>query len=245
MQGFISHKFNKRILCILILFVMIYTIFSFSPKTMIKSYGATYTYSKSSNNLPSNFDTIYPGYRILLNTLVSEHPNWTFKLLETNLDWNTVLNCESIHGKNLVQPGFYTSDWGCSCGGVYDDPWKCASRSAVEYMMDPRNFLNGYDVFQFQEITSVYGGETKEEIRKIIEGTFMDTDTYREDCIKGIMEASKLYNISPYFIASKIIQEQGTNGSSLSSGQGYNGQYEGYYNLFNMGAYPHDERRKS
>ena len=150
---------------------------SIMPLTAIKSYGATYTYTNNSNNLPADFDAKYPNYRILINTLVQEHPNWTFKLYETGLDWNTVLNYESKHGKNLVQPGYYTSEWGCSCNVAYDGEWKCASRSAIEYMMDPRHFLNSYDVFQFQDLSSA-SGDSK-AIASMIAGTFMDTNAHR------------------------------------------------------------------
>lgn len=234
MQKLYNKTVNK-ILCILILFVMIFTMLSIMPLTAIKSYGATYTYTNNSNNLPADFDAKYPNYRILINTLVQEHPNWTFKLYETGLDWNTVLNYESKHGKNLVQPGYYTSEWGCSCNVAYDGEWKCASRSAIEYMMDPRHFLNSYDVFQFQDLSSA-SGDSK-AIASMIAGTFMDTNAHRDECIRAIMESAQEYGISPYFIASKIIQEQGNNGSVLSSGEGYNGKYVGYYNLFNIGAY--------
>ena len=226
---------NKRIICILILFVMIYTMLGIIPQTSIKSYGATYTYTSKTNDLPSDFDSKYPNYRILINTLASEHPNWTFKLYETGLDWNTVLDNESKHGKNLVQPGYYTPEWGCSCNVAYDGPWKCASRAAIEYMMDPRNFLNNYDIFQFQDLSSSSGDQ--KAIETMIAGTFMDTREHRDECIRAIMESAKEYGISPYFITSKIIQEQGNNGSVLSEGRGYNGQYVGYYNLFNIGAY--------
>ena len=41
--------------------------------------------------------------------------------------------------------------------------------------------------------------------------------------------------MSPYSIASKIIQEVGTKGSNSVSGT-YSG-YEGYYNFYNLGAY--------
>ena len=44
------------------------------------------------------------------------------------------------------------------------------------------------------------------------------------------------YNINPFYIIGKILQEQGSGASALCSGQGYNGQYVGYYNLFNIGA---------
>ena len=228
-------KTSKIISYILILFIMIYTLFSFMPQMSIKSYGATYTYNSNSNDLPSDFDRKYPNYRILINTLVAEHPNWTFKLYETGLDWNTVLNYESVHGKNLVEPDYYTPEWGCSCNVAYDGHWKCASRSAIEYMMDPRHFLNSYDVFQFQDLSSSSGD--RNAIASMISGTFMDTSSHRNECIQAIMEAASEYGISPYFITSKIIQEQGNNGSVLSSGEGYNGKYVGYYNLFNIGAY--------
>ena len=236
-------QFNKKILCILILFVIIYTCFSFTKQTQIVSYGATYTYTNSSNNLPANFNEIYPGYITLINTLVKNHPTWTFNLYETGLDWNTVISNESKHGKNLVEVGYYTSDWGCSCNKAYDgEDWKCASHLAVSHMMDPRNFLNEYDVFQFQELNSSNGDESA--VRAMISGTFMDTEDHRENSVKGIMDAATTYNINPYFITSKIIQEQSSGGSVLSSGQGYdlNGdgvnEYVGVYNLFNIGAYP-------
>ena len=236
MKRYSRRQLNKRVLCVLILFVMIYTILNIIPQTTIKSYGATYTYTSSSNDLPSDFDSRYPNYRTLVNTLAVLHPNWTFKLYETGLDWNTVLNYESVHGKNLVQPGYYTPDWGCSCNVAYDGPWKCASRAAIEYMMDPRHFLNGYDIFQFQDLSASSGDSNA--IASMISGTFMDTDAHRSECIQAIMESAQQYGISPYFIASKIIQEQGNTGSVLSSGEGYNGNYVGYYNLFNIGAYP-------
>lgn len=236
-------QFNKKILCILILFVIIYSLISFNRKTQIVSHGATYTYTNSSNNLPANFDQMYPGYRTLINTLAINHPNWTFNLYETGLDWNTVISNESRHGKNLVQVGYYTSEWGCSCNTAYDGAsWKCASHNAVSYMMDPRHFLNEYDIFQFQELNSSNGDEAA--VRSMISGTFMDSDANREHAVKGIMDAATTYNINPYFITSKIIQEQSNSGSVLSLGQGYdvNGdginEYVGAYNLFNIGAYP-------
>lgn len=237
-----QNKKNKKIISILILFVLTYILIN---SILINiSYATTYTYTKDSNDLPKDFDLKYPGYRTLINTVVTEHPNWTINLVETGLDWNTVLDNESKHGKNLVQPGYYTQDYGCSCGVAYDGPWKCASRQAVEYMMDPRNFINSYDIFQFQDLTSSIGDENA--VKAMIKNSFMDKDSFRDDCIKGIMEAAKTYGISPYFIVSKILQEQGVNGSALSLGEGYdiNGdgqkEFEGYYNLFNIGAYDAD-----
>ena len=247
MQRNILKQFNKRILCILILSIIIYIIASIIPQLMNKSYAATYTYKSGSNNLPADFDTKYPGYRILINTLVTEHPYWTFNLFETGLEWNTVIDNENVHGKNLVEPGYYTPEWGCSCDTAYDGVWKCASKASIEYMMDPRNFLNNNGVFQFQDLSSSNADESA--VGNMISGTFMDNDAHRAECVRAIMDAAQKYNISPYFITSKIIQEQSTNGSELSWGLGcdVNGdgikEYVGYYNLFNIGAY--EENGKS
>lgn len=54
-----------------------------------------------------------------------------------------------------------------------------------------------------------------------------------------LMKAAEVSNVSPYVLASMIIQEQGVNGTSdLISGT--HSAYPGYYNFFNLGAYAHD-----
>lgn len=53
-----------------------------------------------------------------------------------------------------------------------------------------------------------------------------------------IMCAAEKSGVSPYVIASTIIQEQGNGKSDLVSGN--NTSYPGYYNFFNTGAYEHD-----
>ena len=54
--------------------------------------------------------------------------------------------------------------------------------------------------------------------------------------LNTLIEAAKKYNVNAYYLVARIIQEQGKNGSILSAGNGYNGQYVGYYNVFNIGA---------
>lgn len=53
-----------------------------------------------------------------------------------------------------------------------------------------------------------------------------------------IMKAAEESGVSPYVLASAILQEQGKGTSDLISGK--NGSYPGYYNFFNIGAYAHD-----
>ena len=240
MQRKLLLKINKKILCILILLVIIYTLIGFLPKTILKSYGATYTYNINSNNLPSDFDSKYPGYRSLIQSLTAAHPNWKFKLVETGLDWDSVINNEyQGHGgspKNLV-PSNYSDGWICSiCGRrAYDNgSWCCASRQAIEYTMDPRNTLNELNVFQYLELTNDTN-ITKDQVAAMASKIPYLNKQNIIDAIYDVANNTS-YNINPFYIIGKILQEQGSNAGVLCSGNGYNGQYVGYYNLFNVGA---------
>lgn len=53
-----------------------------------------------------------------------------------------------------------------------------------------------------------------------------------------IMKAAELSGVSPYVLASMILQEQGKGTSGSISGT--HSAYPGYYNYFNIGAYEHD-----
>lgn len=241
MQRKIFKQFNKQILCILILFVMIYTMFGFIPSFMNKSYGATYTYSGSLKNLPKNFDTMYPGYRTLLESLVKAHPNWTFKLYETNLEWEAVINNEyqghsKKNLKNLV-PKTYSDPWICPiCGKkTYDtQEWYCASKAAIEYTMDPRTSMQDTKIFQYL-LLSNDENITKEQVETMAKKISYLNDQKIIDAIYEVANDPE-YDINPFFIIGKILQEQGSGASALCSGQGYKNQYVGYYNLFNVGA---------
>lgn len=235
-------KSYKKTLCILILFIMIYTMFSFAPQLKINSYAktTTYTYTKSKNDLPENFDTTYPGYKKLLQTLTDAHPNWTFKLYETGLNWDEVINSEYLgHGsspKNLV-PNNYGDDWICSiCGKKkYDNgSWYCASREAIEYLMDPRNSLNETYVFQHL-LLSNDKNITKEQVASMAKKIDYLNDDKLINAIYEVANDSN-FNINPFYIIGKILQEQGSGASALCSGKGYKNEYVGYYNLFNVKA---------
>ena len=192
-------------------------------------------------NIEAIDSTKYPGIKEKINILKQEHPSWNFKILYTGIDWEeAIANEYTGHGsspRNLVPASSsYKGDWICSfCGDKkYDSgSWKCASISAIKYMMDPRASLNSADIFQFLELS--YGGDgsySRDVVKQMTKGTFLDNDSY----IDTIMNSCKTHNVNPYYIVARIIQEQGKNGSTLCKGQGYNGQYVGYYNVFNIGA---------
>lgn len=201
------------------------------------------TYATSqvvSDNIDGIDDEKYPGIKALIKQLQKEHPNWKFEILYTKLDWNTVIENESVHSRNLV-PLNYSSgqSFVCeTCGNtLYEaSSWKCASKTAIQYLMDPRYFLNEYNIFQFLDIK--YNQScTKENIQKMVSGTFLDNESY----INTLMTSGQEYNLNPYYLVARILQEQGTAGTTvLSSGKEYTGKsgttYSGLYNLYNIEA---------
>ena len=183
----------------------------------------------------------YPLIKEKIESVKKEHPNWNFKILYTGIDWEKAISYEYTgHGsspKNLVPDSSnYRGDWICEyCGDTaYDSgSWKCASISAIKYMMDPRASLNSTDIFQFLELSyNQQTGYSRDVTKMMVSGSFLNNDTY----INTIMDSCKKYNVNPYYIVARLLQEQGKSGSTLTKGQGYNGQYVGYYNAFNIGA---------
>jgi len=189
----------------------------------------------------------YPGYKEKLLALKKANPNWKFTLYHTGLDWNTVIYNETkgLHSRSLVQGK--TGEWFCEeCGTkVYDaGGWMCASEKAVSYLMDVRNYLNETCIFQFEELSYNPDTYTIYGIEKVLNGTFMYQKSIREyynnpefediTFSEAIMEAANSSGASPYYLAARIRQEIGINGSDSIYGT-YKG-YEGYYNFYNIGA---------
>ena len=193
----------------------------------------------------SNFsqldDSKYPGYKEALQDLQEQHPNWTILIDYTNLDWNAVLEGEhSLTDKggarSLTQA---TGAWRDSTDTKeYEPGWFRASKEAIAYMMDPRNSFDDEYIFQFQELASSEG--TYSDIANMIQGTYLTRyegklpGTTTASIINTILSSAQQYNISPYHLTSRMIHEQGTNGTPLSEGYVYNGRT--VYNLFNIQA---------
>ena len=185
----------------------------------------------------------YPGIKNLIQKLQSQHGNYSFQVYYTGIDWTEAVTMEyQGHGsspKNLFSAkDNYKGKWYCPiCGDKkYDTGWYCASIDAIKYMMDPRNSLDEGSVFQFKnlETADVSSGN----IQAIINNKYSKYSYINNyEAINAIVEASAIYNFNGYSILAKIINEQGAGNSPLIKGAGYNGQYPGVYNFFNVGAY--------
>ena len=230
----------SSIIVLIILFIILFTIFNSNKAEDDKILTRQMRLS----------DTFPSSYKPYIDELEKKYPNWEFKALYTNLDWKYVIDNENVFGKNLV-PKSYSDSWKNTKKGEYnvevDSGWVDSSRLAVEYAMDPRNFLNYVRVFQFEELSYNSRTNTVSSIEKILygtefynkiveyknsSGTNIVTDKKYSDLI---LSAAKTSSVSAFHLASRIKQEVGPF-LSHSSISGTVSGYEGLYNFYNIGA---------
>ena len=192
------------------------------------------------------------SYKSLLRAMHKAHPTWILKAAQTGHDWNYVITKESALGVNTVHltspDAFKSKDPNAKNADgsykVYDSGgYIAASREAIEYYMDPRNSFD--DTF-FQFLSNSYDGNTQtlSGINTIVKGTFLGK-AFPEGGYTSyadlLLNAGKRYGVNPFILASKLINEHGSDGNSGSVSGKVEG-YEGYYNYFNIGAYAHSGR---
>ena len=192
-------------------------------------------------------------YRMQLQVLHYLYPNWKFEAQHTGLTWQEVIAAESKVGKSLVQSSAPTS-WKSTLPGAYNwetgqwvvfdsGGWVSASAEIVSHFMDPRNFLDEKSIFQFlkqsYDVTQYDTNqiaEIKKGLEAMVEGTFLTGMCDDKPYVDVLMDVGAKKGVSPYVLASMIIQEIGTKGTSGSI-SGKEPGYEGYYNYYNVGAY--------
>lgn len=205
------------------------------------------------------------SYIPALVELHEKHPNWIFEPFKTGLNWSAAVNGERSNGKTIPHSqqlieywsGNHNKGYYCTCSLCYVNGkyktyegggWVAASQKAVEYYMDPRNFLNEQEIFQF-ESTKYNGTQTQDGVETILKGTWMynskityldangKTQTINKKYSEAIIEASNQSGLSAYYLASKIRQEVGGATATAGGASGKVSGYEGIYNYYNIYAY--------
>jgi len=178
------------------------------------------------------------GYRNGLWLMHNLFPEYRFEPFKTGIEWEELLSNQDNKGTSLAD-AYSHPQWVKSDSIVYDGAaWMAAKRQVVEYFLDPRNFLTPVTVFQFEKLSFDNTIHTSEGLSDMVFDSFLDSED--PDYPKILFAAGKEAGISPYFLASRIIQEMGRNGhSKLASGtlEGY----EGYFNFYNIGSIPNPE----
>lgn len=197
-----------------------------------------------------------------LTALHNSHPNWKFEALITNESLSYAVSQErKTHSQQLIEKysvndgkGYYCTCSLCYINGNYvvkEAPnWVSASQSAVEYYMNPLNFLDEKYIFQFEKL-DYNSNQTTEGIEKILSGTWMHKAniTYKDKNGKtityspatkyseAILKAAEDSGLSAYYLASKIVQEVGGSTANAIGANGAVDSYKGIYNYYNIGAY--------
>ncbi len=161
-------------------------------------------------------------YALSLTELHLVHPEWRFvplKIteLEPKYTWDYVITAETKEtDNNLIAsdeshiPYRHPTETKLHDAGKY-----AASVEAVEYFMDPRNFLNETDIFQFYDLASA-DGVTTEAVQAVLASTFMEEATLENGLsyAEYFMEVGLEVGVNPIYLAVKARQEQGVNGTS-------------------------------
>ena len=171
------------------------------------------------------------SYRNALRTLHAQYPSWEFIPDPVNTSFSDAVAAQMKNMRKQVQMSSQPISWRSMGLGAYDwnnstwvssnGGWTGASREIIAYYMDPRNFLNSKEIYMFLEQSYNSAVQNEAGVKKIISGTFLENNYTPASgepgggsYLKVIMQAAKESNVSPYVIASKIIQEQGTKGTS-------------------------------
>ena len=182
-----------------------------------------------------------------LTLLKDAHPNWVFTPFQTNLDWNEVVQNESVVGisyiqvNNLEKGSMYIS----LEEGSYDalnktyiqkevGNWYAANARTVAYYLDPRNFLTERDIFQFENLGYNENYQTLEAVQNVLK----NTDLYP---YANVYIEAATYNgnsINPVHLASSSKQEVVLSDGKLSGSANGNKKINdvAYYNVYNLGA---------
>ena len=184
-----------------------------------------------------------------LAVLHEKYPNWEFEPVITGLNWDTVIEKESRAAINMVPVSDNDAkksvaaseyDWETNKWVIRDGSgWVTAHPDYIAYCMDPRNFLDETYVFQFESL-SYNKSQNLAGVSAILKGNFMandvvDTDGTTLNYAKSFYKIGKEVGVSPYHLASRVRQEQGSGNSPLISGN-YSDEFKNVFNYFNIKA---------
>ncbi len=223
-----------------------------------RTYAADNAFETSIKDFPES-------YKVYLRNLHAKYPNWVFKPYKTNIDFATAVENEATSKKSLVENSYNdalksraTGDYNASTGKFIPhdgNSWVSASKNAVAYFMDPRNFLNNSHITMFEQLSFDASVHTQTGVEAVLNGSFMyntnmayitASHVYTKSNTKysaQFMEAGKNSGVSPYYLASKSLLEVGKGNNAkypgMGSGNSVNGEhakYPGIYNFYNIGA---------
>lgn len=212
--------------------------------------------SGGSGNFEEDLAKFPSSYRDAIRQLHKLYPNATFSVMNTGLDFQTVIDNEAyvasgskIQARSLIEypsDGFKSTNsivydwstniWNTNISGGSVNRWYAAHPDVIAYYLDPRNFLSYNSVFMFlNHGYSTNVSYTEDAINGILSGSFMSNSTCNDGVhtfAQAFLDAGRESGISPYYLAARVIQEIGRSSSRSS----YVNGSTGYYNYYNIDA---------
>ncbi len=227
--------FCKKALSLLLLLVMLVSVFSPTLGVVAAADEAQYKKSLRDAGFPESYlDDLYK--------LHQKFPDWKFVAMDITGDsiknkkstpytWDY---CVYMEGEDQVRRSLIQRsdpalrDW--SDPNMYDTGWYKASYYALTYYMDPRNFLDEKQIFQFIDL-SFNKDVTAAAVEAACDNSFMSSDWDKSGCAKldhptiktyaeYFVEVGSKVNLNPVYIAACIRNEHGNEGTdSMISGK--------------------------
>lgn len=166
------------------------------------------------------------SYAKRLAHLQFAYPSWHFLPLPvSDLKWDAILAKEQTPSWNLVvyadwavgkwnrlKEKNYTPYYAVEAKAYDSGAWYQASKEAIAYFMDPRNFLNAEDIFMFETLGYDAASQTLKAVEKTLAATFMAAKCYdggKATFASLVSEVGARHGISPVFLAGRLASEQG------------------------------------
>ena len=203
-------------------------VLTFNSSIFVKSYGrATLSTVSFRGTSPSHTQVSWNGIRInnpmLGMTDFSMIPSYFIE------DASLLHGTSSVNETGGGHPTKHAYNlWNDTFSDYDGEPgYANASKEAIAYYMDPRNFLNDQSIFMFEALSYQPTFQTDILISKILDNSFMPTiysNYFENSYTTAFIDGANTYKISPIHLASRILQENGVNGSVSSRGYfTYNG----------------------
>lgn len=210
-------KFLLCFVCFLLIFVLLGGISLHNGESPRYFSGEAEVYCRSL------MDAGFPkDYAVQLTELHLLHPTWSFVPLlitEENpaYSWDHVLREETkMPDNNLIFSSRTYRAYHHRINKVlYDSGYYQVSSKGLAYFMDPRNFLNETDIFQFYLLSST-ADLSIDTVNAVLQGTFMENAVLEngKTFSEYFFELGELLGINPVYLAVRARQEQGVSGSS-------------------------------
>lgn len=165
-------------------------------------------------------------YADKLAALHERHPSWSFEPInvtemsggEYTWDHCVYMETDANVKRSLVHNSSPYVNWRHPSNQQFDSGWWRASVETVKHFMDPRNFFDDEQIFQFYDL-KWNDSITLDAVKAVVRGTFMENKkldgkysdiTYAE----FFYQIGKELDVSPVYLAARVRAEQGTAGTS-------------------------------